>query len=202
MARPRNFDEDKVLTALVNAFWSNGYERTSTRDLVECTGLHQSSLYNAFGDKQSIYRRSLDHYLTCTVRARIHRLEMLPDAGEAISLFFSEVLDRTLSDPLHRGCLLINSIFEISESDSYLSDAVKKELNLIRDFFFCSLEKVSSATVSDAQKHAADGASLLVGVLIGVRSLAITGPDPKILIQAFECALKSLGLPALKLSSY
>lgn len=71
MARPRTFDESMVLTAAVEAFWTHGYEGTSTRDLVKATGLNQPSLYNAFGDKRSLYRRSLDHYLECSVRERI-----------------------------------------------------------------------------------------------------------------------------------
>ena len=54
MARPRTFDEAKILTAAVDAFWVRGYEGTSTRDLVQCTGLNQPSLYNAFGDKRSL----------------------------------------------------------------------------------------------------------------------------------------------------
>jgi TetR/AcrR family transcriptional repressor of nem operon len=202
MGRPRNFDEEKVLSAFVEAFWAKGYERTSTRDLVECAGLSQSSLYNAFGDKRSIYRRSLDHYLTCSVRARIRRLEAVSDAGAAISLFFSEVLERTLSDPLHRGCLLVNSFFEISENDCLLSDAVKNELEVITSFFISRLEKANSAGISDSKSTSAEGASLLVSVLVGVRGLAKSRPDPQMLIQAFEYALKLLGLPGLSKLDY
>ena len=62
MARPREFDERAVLDAAVQCFWARGYEATSVRDLAQGMGLTSASLYNAFGDKRSLYRRALDHY--------------------------------------------------------------------------------------------------------------------------------------------
>jgi TetR/AcrR family transcriptional repressor of nem operon len=63
MARPREFDEQAVLEAAVQCFWMHGYEATSVRDLAERMEITGASLYNAFGDKRSLFRRALDHYL-------------------------------------------------------------------------------------------------------------------------------------------
>jgi TetR/AcrR family transcriptional repressor of nem operon len=57
MARPREFDETTVLEAAMNCFWAQGFEQTSVRDLAERMGITGASLYNAFGDKRSLYRR-------------------------------------------------------------------------------------------------------------------------------------------------
>ena len=62
MARPREFDEVTVLEAAMNCFWAQGFESTSVRDLAEEMGITGASLYNAFGDKRSLYRRALAHY--------------------------------------------------------------------------------------------------------------------------------------------
>ena len=35
MARPREFDETKVLEAAMNCFWAQGFEQISLRDLTE-----------------------------------------------------------------------------------------------------------------------------------------------------------------------
>ena len=67
--RPREFDTDDVLEAAMQCFWSNGYESTSLADLVAATGLHKGSLYQAFGDKHSLFIRSLKRYLS-DVRAQ------------------------------------------------------------------------------------------------------------------------------------
>lgn len=198
MARPRTFDESMVLNAAVEAFWTHGYEGTSTRDLVKTTGLNQPSLYNAFGDKRSLYRRSLDHYLECSVRERIQRLEGLPHSGMAITRFFSELVDRTLNDPLHRGCLLVNSAIEARADDADLRQAVVDELQTIRSFFEGRLVAFTQRDVA-GEVDATEGANLLLSVLLGVRVLARINPDPACVTDAIGIALKCLGLPPLAL---
>jgi len=197
MARPRTFDESIVLTAAVEAFWTQGYEGTSTRDLVRFTGLNQPSLYNAFGDKRSLYRRALEHYLECSVRARIRRLEGAPHAGKAITEFFAEVLYRTLNDRLNRGCLLVNSALEANGEDADLRQAVADELEAIRSFFEDRLQAFSLQQDGAAGIGAKQGASHLVSVLLGVRVLARINLDPACVTDAIGIALHSLGLPPL-----
>lgn len=197
MARPRAFDESKVLTAVVEAFWARGYEGTSTRDLVKCTGLNQPSLYNAFGDKRSLYLRSLEHYLECSVRDRIRRLEVLPNAGMAITGFFAEVLNRTLTDPLHRGCLLVNSALEATAEDPDLRQAIATELETIRRFFRDRLLAFSKQSSGAVVIDGCQGANHLLSVLLGVRVLARVSPDPTCVTEAIEIALNNLGLPPL-----
>lgn len=201
MARPRTFDEAKVLSAVVDAFWVRGYEGTSTRDLVRCTGLNQPSLYNAFGDKRCLYRRALTHYLECTVRERIRRLEGLPDAGTAITLFFTEVLDRSLNDPLHRGCLLVNSALEAHTDDADLRQAIAEEFETIRSFFESRLQVFSLQGDSVREIDAKQGAHHLLSLLLGVRVLARLNPDPACVTDAVDLALNSLGLMPLALAT-
>ncbi|WP_027921797.1 TetR/AcrR family transcriptional regulator [Pseudomonas sp. URMO17WK12:I12] len=197
MARPRAFNESKVLAAVVEAFWTRGYEGTSTRDLVKYTGLNQPSLYNAFGDKRSLYLRSLEHYLECSVRDRIRRLEVLPNAGMAITEFFAEVLNRTLTDPLHRGCLLVNSALEATAEDPDLRQAIATELETIRTFFRERLNAFSKQSSGAVGTDGCQGANHLLSVLLGVRVLARVSPDPACVTEAIEIALNSLGLPPL-----
>jgi TetR/AcrR family transcriptional regulator, transcriptional repressor for nem operon len=75
MARPREFDEEAVLDAVIRCFWSRGYEATSVKDLIEKTGITCASLYNAFGDKRTLFRTALDHYVEASIGARMGRCE-------------------------------------------------------------------------------------------------------------------------------
>jgi TetR/AcrR family transcriptional repressor of nem operon len=63
VGRPRQFDEAEVLDAAIQAFWAKGYEATSMADLLEVTGLHKGSLYQAFGDKHTLFVAALRRYL-------------------------------------------------------------------------------------------------------------------------------------------
>src|SRR5271169_4514045 len=103
MARPREFDEVTVLEAAMNCFWAQGFESTSVRDLAEQMGITGASLYNAFGDKRSLYRQVLAHYLETSVRDRVSRLEQLPPFP-AIRAFFDEIIQRSVTDEQRRGC--------------------------------------------------------------------------------------------------
>src|SRR5271165_3871046 len=108
MARPREFDESLVLEAAMNCFWAQGFEQTSVRDLAERMGITGASLYNAFGDKRSLYRQALRHYLAQTVRERVARLQQLPPVA-AVSTFFDEIIERSVTDGQRRGCMLVNA---------------------------------------------------------------------------------------------
>ena len=81
----------------MNCFWAQGFEQTSVRDLAERMGITAASLYNAFGDKRSLYRQAFVRYLAQTVRDRVARLEKLPPAL-AIRTFFDEIIERSVGD--------------------------------------------------------------------------------------------------------
>lgn len=59
MGRPRSFDEHAVIAAAGKAFTDLGYEATSIDDLLQATGLHRGSLYQAFGSKRGLFLATL-----------------------------------------------------------------------------------------------------------------------------------------------
>ncbi|MBW3661120.1 MAG: TetR/AcrR family transcriptional regulator [Gemmatimonadetes bacterium] len=61
--RPRSFDPTEVLDRAMRVFWRKGYESTSLSDLTAATGVNRPSLYTAFGNKESLFRHVLDHYM-------------------------------------------------------------------------------------------------------------------------------------------
>jgi len=56
--------EPEVLERALLVFWAQGYDRTSIGDLSKAVGLGPSSLYNAFGSKLELFRRSIEHYMS------------------------------------------------------------------------------------------------------------------------------------------
>jgi TetR/AcrR family transcriptional repressor of nem operon len=181
MARPREFDEEEVLDAAVQQFWRYGYEATSVRDLAESMGITGASLYNAFGDKKTLYRRSLDHYLNQTFRERIGRYETALAPRQALGAFFEEIIEKSLSDKQRRGCMLVNSALEIAPHDPEFLRVVSKVLVEVEAFFRrCTLAGQQDGTIAKSQS-ASDIARLLLGVLLGIRVLARTRPNRDLL---------------------
>ena len=195
MARPREFEEGIVLEAAMNCFWAHGYESTSVRDLAEEMGITGASLYNAFGDKRALYQRALHHYLDQSVHDRVHRLEKLPPFP-AIRAFFDEIIERSLSDKKHRGCMLVNSAVEVAPYDPQFRKVVTRELSYIESFFErCTTAGQKNGTITTKQA-AGELAKLLLGVLLGIRVLARTRPQREVLEGAAKTALALLKVDA------
>jgi TetR/AcrR family transcriptional repressor of nem operon len=191
MARPREFDETTVLEAAMSCFWAKGFEQTSVRDLVERTGITGASIYNAFGDKRSLYRQAFAHYLEQTVRDRVARLEKLPPAL-AIRTFFDEIIDRSVNDELRRGCMLVNAALELAPYDPEFEALVVEEMMFIEAFFRrCVTAGQKNGSIART-RSADEAAKLLLSVLLGIRVLARSRPQREVLEGAAQGALSSL----------
>jgi TetR/AcrR family transcriptional regulator, transcriptional repressor for nem operon len=191
MVRPREFDEATALEAAMNCFWAQGYELTSVRDLAEQMGITGASLYNAFGDKRSLYRQALRHYLEQTVRDRVARLERLRPFP-AIRTFFDEIVERSVKDRQHRGCMLVNSALELAPYDPEFQKIVAEEMIFIEAFFRRSIEAGQKDGTILAIRPAAELAKLLLSVLLGIRVLARTRPQRDVLEDAAKGVLELL----------
>jgi len=194
MARPRQFDEQAALMAAQQLFWAKGYQATSTRELTQTMGLTQPSLYNAFGDKRSLFLRSLDDYLDRTMRARIQRHESSLPPGRALVAYIAESISLSLADPQHRGCMLINVALEASEDDPEFKALIATELGHLRAFFErCIRAGIASGEVVTELAPEEASAQLLASHC-GMRVLARVMPDGVLLRATLSPALAMLGL--------
>lgn len=200
MGRPREFDEEAVLDAAVQCFWKRGYEATSIRDLISGTGLTGASLYNAFGDKDSIYRRALDHYVEGSIGDRIRRCEAM-EPRAAIEAFFREILSRSLKDEECKGCMLVNAALDVAPEDPGFKAAIADVLRRIEGFFLsCIVKGLASGSITPS-RPAENLAQHLLGVLMGVRVLARVRPEKALLEGIVDTALTLLDRDANQAAS-
>jgi TetR/AcrR family transcriptional repressor of nem operon len=181
MARPREFDEAAVLDAAIQCFWSRGYDATSMRDLVDQTGLTNASLYNAFGDKRSLYGQALVRYVERGLGERLGRFETQLTPRAAIGAFFEDVIERSLKDRQRKGCMVVNAAVEVAPHDAEFQSVVAGVLNRLEAFFRrCVVAGQQAGTITPAQS-ADDLARLLLSVLLGMRVLARVRPERDLL---------------------
>jgi TetR/AcrR family transcriptional repressor of nem operon len=181
MARPREFDEAAVLQSAVECFWSRGFEATSVRDLADSMGITGASLYNAFGDKRSLYRRSLDYYVSQSFGDRVRRLEGKVPPLDALEAFFWEVIERSLADKQRKGCMLVNSALELAPHDPEFRRVIAGVLVEVEAFFRRSVEAGQASRTITTSQSADDLARMLLSVLLGVRVLARARPKRELL---------------------
>jgi len=181
MARPREFDENAVLDAAAHQFWIYGYEATSVRDLAQGMGITGASLYNAFGDKRSLFQRALAHYVENSFDERISRLERMLSPLEAIKAFFREIVDRSVRDRDRKGCLLVNSALEVAPHDADFQAMIADVLIKMEAFFRRCVHAGQQAAEITTAQSADDLARLLLGVHLGIRVLARARPERALL---------------------
>ena len=63
MPRVKEFDEAEVLDQALELFRARGFKHTSFADLVDELGVSRQSLYDTYGDKQTLYQTALRRYL-------------------------------------------------------------------------------------------------------------------------------------------
>ncbi len=124
MGRPLAFDRNVVLEQVTNLFWRQGYQASSISNLVEASGLQPGSIYNAFDSKQGLFLEVLEQY----GRNSLERAERM--VGQAVPVipgieaFFEHLVGLSSDDPDARGCLLINTLLELSGQDSVIEARV------------------------------------------------------------------------------
>jgi TetR/AcrR family transcriptional repressor of nem operon len=195
MARPREFDEHAVLNAAMSCFWARGYQATSMRELAVETGLTSPSLYNAFGDKRALFRQVLERYAQHSARARIARLESSMPPKDAIKAFLMEIVEHSLNDKDRRGCLLVNSALEIAPHDPEIGAEVASRLGEVEAFFRRSVLAAQKERSIPSDHDAKDLARLLLAVTLGIRVVARTRPERKLLEGMVRPALAALDGP-------
>jgi TetR/AcrR family transcriptional repressor of nem operon len=193
LSRPREFDEGVALEAAMQRFWAAGYAATSVRDLGDAMGLCQASVYNAFGDKRTLFTQCLDRYLDANMGARIARVEKTLLPRQAIETFLTEVVDRSLESRL--GCLLANAALEVAPHDPGIAAVVAERMGELEAFFRrCVIAGQHDGSISP-DPDASDVARLLLTTVMGLRVLARGHPERAVLEGAVRQALTMLGEP-------
>jgi AcrR family transcriptional regulator len=196
VARPREFDEKKVLRAAREQFWSVGYAGTTMDAIAAATGLGKGSLYGAFGDKHQLFLRVFDAYCTDIVNAVGRDLDGPDDqALERLRAHIRAVAANTAADTARRGCLLAKETAELSEHDAAVAARSLRTFDL--------LGQALAADIQAAQRHgdidpAADPhelADLVLAVLRGIEALGKAGKNQATLQAIAETAIAVLPGP-------
>ena len=178
MARPRKFDEDDVVAAARDQFWSAGYAGTSLDDLTAATGLGRGSLYAAFGDKHDLFLRTLDDY-TATVIAGVTRDLRNPDASgiERLAAHLRNAAAVTAADS-RRGCLVAKSAAELGGTDKEVLQRVRRALTTYQGDLRAVIEQAQQEGDIAADADADALALLVLTMLRGSEALRKAGFSP------------------------
>ena len=126
MTGKKQFDETEVLAQISDYFWEHGYGATRVDQLSALTGLTKTSLYNAFGNKESLFLKSLDFYVEQGLNLRMRQIDPSRPLSENLQLILESAFLRKNNEKLSYGCLLTNSILELAGSEPRLQEEASK----------------------------------------------------------------------------
>lgn len=177
MARERNFDENAVLDKAVEIFRRQGFKTTTPEELVTHLGISRSSLYNTYGDKRSLFIKSLERYQEQTSKALNDLADSSKDAMTAIRSIFEYTVNNCLEDAMPKGCFLVNSIVEFGAEDPETVAIVKESMDTNRATLLRLVKSgQKEGSISKLAKPAAL-ADYLVNCLSGISVSTKAGAD-------------------------
>ncbi|MHC5257491.1 TetR/AcrR family transcriptional regulator [Streptomyces sp. UC4497] len=197
MARPRKFDEQQVLDAARERFWSGGYAATRMEDIAEATGLGKGSLYGAFGGKQELFHRVFDDYCGSVVESVSRQLSGDDaDAYARLSAHVYAVAASTAADTAHRGCLLAKGAAELAEHDQKVAERARAAIEALRALLQDDIAACQRHGDIAADADPGELAALVLAVLRGIEALGKAGASEETLTSVARTALAVLPRPA------
>ena len=187
VGRPREFDERKVLSKLMESFWTRGFDGTSLSELVSVSGVQKASLYAAFGDKQAIYLRALSSYdnqLLATIKGLLG--DKRKPARRRFSTLFRGSIARAVSGD-RSGCFLCSAAADRAEVDPDTAKIVRRDLRKLERLFGDALDGCL-----ESREQQTLAACALLAAYVGLQSLARAGYPVKSLESIVSNAIGTI----------
>lgn len=191
MARKAEFDRREVLQKAMDVFWREGYHKSSISSLVTATHLQPGSLYAAFNSKEGLFLATLENYSRQSINKLQNCLDQADTPLQGVRRFVEKIVDEMLSRKPQRGCLLVNSVLEMSPGQTVINQSVNKHLNAIESRLISALVSAHEVGELASDKNPEVLAKYLMVNIWGLRVLAKTNPDHEsvraILVQILAC---------------
>lgn len=192
MPRVKLFDEEEVLTKAMNLFWKQGYAATSVQDLVSHLGINRASLYDTFGDKEQLFKRSFALYRKNNIQGLKQFLNSHEDTREGFKQLFNHAIKEAIADRDRKGCFVVNTTTELIPNDESIQEVLESNKNDFENTFLNYLELGRDKGQIESNKDLSSIAALLFTLYNGLRVVSKVQPDKKKLTDTVNVALSVL----------
>jgi TetR/AcrR family transcriptional repressor of nem operon len=176
--RPRSYDRDVVLAAVLETFRRRGYEATSLDDLLSASGLSKSSFYGCFGSKHGALEAAVADYSARSLASLKAAADAERDDEAAVAAMF-----RRLAEPGGdgHGCFIANCVTELAPHDAEVAALSRRHIEKIEALLAERLQP-SRGPLSAMTARA------LIAVAFGAILLRKAGFDPLRIEEALQLA--------------
>jgi TetR/AcrR family transcriptional repressor of nem operon len=191
MARLKEFDPSVALSAAMEVFWRNGYEKTSLDHLVSAMQIGRQSLYDTFGDKRELYLSALEAYRDSTQTAMRQLFASGKPLRDCFGMLLFGIVKESRADH-EKGCLLLSANLERDLRDERIATLVKTNQEQVEAIFEEALRTAQQSGELPGQKDPRALARFLVATIQGMRATARASSNRAGLEQVARLALSIL----------
>ncbi|MTI46162.1 TetR family transcriptional regulator [Roseibium hamelinense] len=165
LGQGRKFMIEDALEAATLVFWLHGYEGASISELTKAMGINPPSLYKAFGSKEDLFFKVVDHYNQTHGNFMSKIFEEETDGRALLQRLLLEAADHYPSDQFPGGCLVISAAVAVTETNKHVADRLASMRNdnvkemASRDGVTPDMARFAAATLQGMSQQARDGAS-------------------------------------------
>jgi AcrR family transcriptional regulator len=193
LGRPAAFDKEAALDTAMRLFWEHGYEGTSMADLSQAMGIHPSSIYAAFGDKQALFALAAQRYADVPAQYMVWALEQ-----PTFKLFVVAAFDNTVEFLGARdhpsSCFTLTGAISCG-TDTEQAKTLLTKMRLQNEAAIKGrLLKARKAGEFPKDENVDDYTRYLSSLLSGLAIQAANGSTKSELKRTAELALRHLGL--------
>lgn len=187
----KQFDTEVALTKAMEVFWAHGYEAASLSELLKNMGIGKKSLYDTFGNKQSLFLKALDHYAHTVIRDMRDRLCATGSALANLKQVLLE-MQEIHGQPGSYGCMLGTNIADFSTANEEIAKVMRQYLQQVEDAFCTALTRAQAAGEVSTAANPRDLARLLLCTTQGMALLGRVLNDDTMLEGTVQAALRLL----------
>jgi len=175
----------------MEVFWRKGYEGASLVDLTRAMKINRPSLYAAFGDKESLFRRVLDRYAEGPAAFWAAALQQ-PTARSVVEAILEGAVRQTTQERSPRGCLLLQGGLACGEGAECVAQEMSQRRNAAESALRLRLEQALAEGNLPIGTDPASLARYITTVTRGIGIQAADGATPDELndvVQTVLCAV-------------
>lgn len=191
MGRPKGYNREQVLEKAMELFWTQGFEATSTQQLVEHLGINRNSMYSEFGTKREFFETALRHYEEFWVAKNFGPLEASGAGLDSIIAVFDHYASIGKGRRSGMGCMLCNASVELGSPDAPAHDLSRRLFERVTKAFENALQGARTQgqlnPAVDIPTQARTLTSMWLGMLVLARAKA-----PGDLLDAVPTAVRQL----------
>lgn len=190
VGRPREFDIDRALDQALRVFWEKGYEGATLPELTRAMGINRPSLYAAFGNKETLFRKAVERYEEGPARYTAQALAE-STSRKVVERLWAEGIELVTNGRNPRGCFAVQAALVCGDEAQSVRDELARrrksgELQLRK-----RLQKAKAEGDLPTDANVADLARYAVTVLHGMAVQAASGATKRELQHVARTAIKA-----------